>query len=101
VRAQRAAPADPRLSHAIGSYYLVLDQLGQAEIWYRRALELEPRAETYLNLARVVERRDRRDEAAELYRTAARLTPELRLQVPGWAAEAVGEADRGRGGGGE
>jgi tetratricopeptide (TPR) repeat protein len=103
TRAQRAAPADPRLPHAIGSYYLLLEQLGQAEIWYRRALEIEPRAETYLNLARVVERRDRRDEAAELYRTAVRLTPALRRQVPRWvgAANAVGEADGGRGGGGE
>jgi tetratricopeptide (TPR) repeat protein len=86
-RAHKASPADPRIPHAIGSYYLLLDQLGQSEIWYRRALELEPRAETYLNLARVLERRNERAEAAEQYRTAARLSPALRREVPGWVGE--------------
>jgi tetratricopeptide (TPR) repeat protein len=85
LRAREASPADPRIPHAIASYYLLLDELGQAEIWYRRALELEPRGETYLNLARVLERRDRRNEAGELYRQAVKLTPGLWRQVPGWA----------------
>jgi tetratricopeptide (TPR) repeat protein len=96
LRAHEASPADSRLPHAIGSYYLLLGQVGPAEIWYRRALELEPRAETYLNLARVVERRDRRDEAAELYRKAALLTPQLGREVPGWVASALVDADRRR-----
>ena len=84
LRAQEASPDDARLPHAIGSHYLLLGQLGNAETWYRRAIDLEPRAETYLNLARVVEQRGRRDEAAELYRLAVLLTPSLAREMPGW-----------------
>jgi tetratricopeptide (TPR) repeat protein len=101
LRAQKASPDDARLPHAIGSYYLLLGQLANAETWYRRAIALEPRAETYLNLARVVEQRDRRDEAAELYRQAVLLTPQLEREVPAWAAGAVRRARDGGGGAGK
>ena len=91
---ERAAALDPAaagIRQAQAAQYLLLGRLGEAEIALRRALALEPRGETYLNLGRVLAAGGRRGEAAEAFDKAVRLDRRLRRELPPWTAEpAVG-----------
>ncbi|MEM7481457.1 MAG: tetratricopeptide repeat protein [Acidobacteriota bacterium] len=85
-------PVDSRILLAEGSQYLLLGRPEEAVEVYRRALEIEPRPEIYLNLGRAEAAAGQLEEARESFRRAAALDPrnwrlipqELRpSQVPG------------------
>jgi tetratricopeptide (TPR) repeat protein len=76
------APADSRIPLAIGSHYLMLGNVTEAAEWYRRALELEPRPEIYLNLGRAAWAAGDRDAAIEHFRSAVLIEAGLRRSVP-------------------
>jgi tetratricopeptide (TPR) repeat protein len=75
--AQAGAPDDERIPLAAGSHYLLLGELSNASTWYRRALELAPRAETHLNLARVAWLRGDAENARAHFAKAVVLSPAL------------------------
>jgi tetratricopeptide (TPR) repeat protein len=81
--ARAGAPDDARIPHAIGSHYLLLDELSSAESWYRSTLELAPRAETYLNLGRTLWLRGDSTQAHQMFDRAVALSPALAPEVPG------------------
>ena len=86
----RAAALDPTSAgvlQAQGVQYLLLGRLDEAETALRRALALEPRPETWLNLGRVLWAGGRRGEAREAFDKAVRLDPRLRREIPPGAAE--------------
>jgi tetratricopeptide (TPR) repeat protein len=76
------APADSRLPLAIGSHYLMLGNTTDATEWYRRAHELEPRPEIYLNLGRAAHLAGDRETALESFRNAVAIDVNLRRSVP-------------------
>ncbi len=65
-------------THAnLGSAYLALERLSEAEESLRKAVSLQPSlAEAHNNLGNVLRRRALWDESAECFRTALRLRPE-------------------------
>lgn len=81
-RIEPLAPADARIPLAIGSHHLLLGNATAAIEAYRRALEIEPRAEIYLNLGRAELLRDDRAAALEDFRRAVSLDRTLRRSVP-------------------
>lgn len=81
-QAERWDPSEAALPLARGSQYLLLDRPDEAVEAYTRALALEPRPETHLNLGRAHARRGDDAAAREHFRTAIRLAPPLRRQVP-------------------
>ncbi|HUP21654.1 MAG TPA: O-antigen ligase family protein [Thermoanaerobaculia bacterium] len=83
THARAGAPDDARIPHAIGSHYLLLDELSSAESWYRSTLELAPRAETYLNLGRTLWLRGDSTQAHQMFDRAVTLSPALAPEVPG------------------
>lgn len=70
-------PVEVQLLTALGAQYRLLGRSEQAIATYRRALELEPRPEIYLNLAQELARTGERQAAAENLETARRLAPAL------------------------
>lgn len=76
-RATREAPYDSRLPLVVGSHYLLLGDAAQAESWYRRALDIEPRPEIYLNLGRALTAEHKQEEGAEALQAAVDLEPSL------------------------
>ena len=76
------APADPRIRLAVGSHYMLRGQPLSAVRWYRDAIELEPRPEIHLSLARALSEIGRGEEAATHYLAAIRLAPRLRPELP-------------------
>jgi len=80
---QGALRVDPRHYNAwygLGTCYLRLSKLRQAEYHYRRAVELHPTNAVLLGcLGLAVERRGLRDEAFNLYKEAVRLSPDNAL----------------------
>jgi tetratricopeptide (TPR) repeat protein len=94
---QEMAPADARIPLAIGSHYLLLENASSATEWYRRALEVEPRAEIYLNLGRAALVAGERDAALGHFRTAVQLDRSFRRSLPPDVAEELGtESSSGR-----
>ena len=85
-RAAELDPASAAVRQALGVQYLLLGRLGEAETELRRALALEPRPETWLNLGRVLWAGGRRREAEEAFHKAVRLDPRLRRELPPGAA---------------
>lgn len=80
-RAAELDPSDPAIPLARGSHHLLLGRPGAAEADYRRALELEPRAEAYLNLGRALSRQGKEPEARERFRQSMTLDPGLASEV--------------------
>jgi tetratricopeptide (TPR) repeat protein len=76
------APGDARIPLALGSHYYLLGNGPEAVRWYRRALEVEPRPEIYLNLGRSLWVGGQREEGGELMRIAALLEPSLQAAIP-------------------
>lgn len=81
-RAHERDPADSRILLAIGGQYLLLGRPEDAIATYERALEIEPRPEIFLNLARAQERSGELEAARESYRRAQVLDPRQRPLVP-------------------
>ncbi len=82
---RRAAERDPveiGIPIAIGSVHRLLGSPQAAIESYRKANELEPRPETYLNLGRAQLEAGRRDEARQSFETALELDPLLAREVP-------------------
>lgn len=80
--AGRLAPGEAAIPLAQGAQYMLLDRPQEAVAVYRRALALEVRPETYLNLGRAQLRLDDEPSALESFRRAVRLDPRLRREVP-------------------
>lgn len=77
ARAERLDGANAALRLARGSQLLLLHRPEEALAAYRAALELEPRAEIYLNLGRALRALGRQAEADEASRKARLLHPGL------------------------
>jgi Flp pilus assembly protein TadD len=67
---------------AEGSQYLLLGRAEPAIAAYRRALALEPRPETYLNLGKAMLLEGDSQRASRMFRKAVRLDPRLAKMVP-------------------
>lgn len=80
--AERLDPSDAALPLARGSQHLLLDRPEEAIEAYLRALALERRPETHLNLGRAYARRGQPTQAREHFQAAVTLAPHLRRQVP-------------------
>lgn len=80
--ASRLDPGEAGHHLARGSQYLLLGRPEEAIEAYREALGLEPRPETYLNLGRVQHQDGQVQAAEDSFRTAVKLDPYLRTQVP-------------------
>jgi O-antigen ligase/Tfp pilus assembly protein PilF len=80
--ASRLDPAEAGHHLARGSQYLLLGRPEEAIEAYREALGLEPRPETYLNLGRAQNLAQQPQAAENSFRTAVKLDPYLRGQVP-------------------
>jgi tetratricopeptide (TPR) repeat protein len=81
----RAAGLDPLevgIPLAYGSQYLLMQQPDSAIELYRRALEIEPRPEIYLNLGRAELQSGRIAEARDHFKTALALDPSFFSQIP-------------------
>jgi len=76
-RAERLDPAKVGIPLARGSQYLLKGSEGAAARAYERALELEPRAEIYLNLGRARLRLGEEDSAEAALRRAVAIDPKL------------------------
>jgi tetratricopeptide (TPR) repeat protein len=88
-----AEPLDPTnisIPVARGAQLLLLERLGEARAEYLRALALEPRAEIWLNLARVEWRNGEHASAASSFAKAAALNPRLAAEIPPGALGARG-----------
>ena len=81
-RAERLDPSRSVIRLVRGSQLRMLHRPEEAVAAYQAALELEPRAEIYFNLARAWRELGRESEAAAAQETAIRLHPQLRR----WAA---------------
>lgn len=70
-----------------GSHYLLLGNSAAAAEWYRRAMEVEPKPNLYLNLARALLMSGREEEAAAYLDAAVALDPSLRQEAAalGWS----------------
>ena len=82
---RRAAALDPGevgIPIARGTQYLLLGNGGSAVAAYRDALELEPRPEIHLNLARALVMAGEMEKAREEFRLVAKLDPNLVRLVP-------------------
>jgi tetratricopeptide (TPR) repeat protein len=82
---RRAAALDPGevgIPIARGTQYLLLGNGGSAVAAYRAALELEPRPEIHLNLARALVMAGEMEKAREEFRLAVKLDPNLAKLVP-------------------
>jgi|GEM_PF-546280 len=91
-QAEELAPASVAVVVAQAGQYLLLEQPEEAARLYRRALELEPRPETWFNLGRAQWEMGEREPAVESWVTASRLDSKLLRQVP---AEARGPVRQG------
>lgn len=80
--ARRLDPGEAAISQAEGSLYRLLQRPEEAREAYRRALELEQRPETWLNLGAAQDAAGDEEEAMESFGRAVRLDPGLRPQVP-------------------
>jgi len=80
--AARLDPADAAIPLAKGSHYRLLGRAEEAQEAYRRALALEPRPETWLNLGAAQEMAGHEEAARKSFLTAVRLDPQMRRQVP-------------------
>lgn len=94
--AREADPAEAALPLAEGSLHLLARRPEAAAKAYRDALALEPRPETWLNLARAQQALGDAEGAAESYRKALLLAPHLRDEIPEEVRRAVRRA-RSRG----
>lgn len=79
--ARELDPSAVGIPMAIGSHYFLLSRPDRAVEWYRRALELEPRPEIYLNLGRALLPSDEAGARESLQR-AVQLNPRLAEEVP-------------------
>ena len=75
-------PSEVGVPVALGGQHMLLGQPERAIEVYQRALALEPRPETYLNLGQALLAAGRREEAREAYEKAVRLAPNLVVRVP-------------------
>lgn len=80
--AARLDPANAAIPLATGSQYRLLRRNDEAQEAYRRALDLEPRPESWLNLGAAQAAADDRVAARESFLKAAKLDPRMRSQVP-------------------
>lgn len=82
---EEAAKDDPAavgIPLAEGSQYLLLNRPTEAIASYRRALELEPRPEIYLNLGRAYRLTGEVGQAGRAFERAVELDPRLADEVP-------------------
>jgi tetratricopeptide (TPR) repeat protein len=82
---RRAAPLDPvevGIPIARGSQYLLLSRAAPAIEAYQESLDLEPRAEGYLDLGRAQWLAGQTDEARRSFGLAVRLDPHFASLVP-------------------
>ena len=79
--ARRRDPAEVGVLVARGSQFLLLGRAESAAAAYREALALEPRPETYLNLARALKMAGHESEAGRELAVALRLSPHLAAEV--------------------
>ncbi len=93
-QAKRLTPTDARIHLALGSYSMLLDRPQRALAWYEESLELTPRPETLLNLARAHARLGQMEESRALYERVVRLDPYRReavdLELQSWARQSPG-----------
>lgn len=80
--AEKADPASVALVVAEAAQLFLLGRLDEAEVAYRRALAMEPRAETWLNLGRTLWQKGNHAEAKEAFARASALAPRLADQIP-------------------
>lgn len=80
--AARLDPADAAIPLAEGSQYRLLERGDEAAAAYRRALALQPRPETWLNLGAAQLLQGDEQGARESFLTAVKLDPRMREQVP-------------------
>ncbi|HMB54040.1 MAG TPA: O-antigen ligase family protein [Thermoanaerobaculia bacterium] len=80
--AEELTPEEAGLPLAAGSQYLLLGRPDEAIEQYRRAVELEPRPEGWLNLGRAQWAAGDRDAAIDSWVKAVRLHRPLRRHVP-------------------
>lgn len=81
-RAAELDPGEAGIPIAIGSLHLLLDNPLAAIEAYERALALEPRPETYLNLGRAQTAAGRLDAARASFERAVKADPRLRRHLP-------------------
>jgi tetratricopeptide (TPR) repeat protein len=81
-RAAELDPADVRAPAWRGSLHLLLGNPHEAAAAYREALELEPRPEVHLNLARALLAAGELEGARRHFALAVRLDPALAPEVP-------------------
>lgn len=79
---RQIAPGDVAVPMSVGSQYLVTGRAEAAVRAYREALELEPRPEVYLNLARAHLALGDEQAAREAFAAAQTLAPNVRREVP-------------------
>src|SRR5216683_2079672 len=73
---RRTAPSDPNVCQQIGITYTQLEDLGQAEIFYREAVHLNPQFwAARKNLATVLWFLDRKDEAEREFQAVTKALP--------------------------
>lgn len=80
--AEELTPEEAGLPLAAGSQYLLLGRPEEAIEQYRRAVELEPRPEGWLNLGRAQWGAGEREAAIDSWAKAVRLHRVLRRQIP-------------------
>jgi tetratricopeptide (TPR) repeat protein len=79
---RRIAPGDVAVPMSIGSQYLVTGRPEAAVRAYQEALDVEPRPEVYLNLARARLALGEREAAGEAFAAAQTLAPRARREIP-------------------
>lgn len=80
--AEQLDPGEVGIPSAIGGQYFLLGQTKAARLAYRRARELEPRPEIFLNLGKLRLMDRQRGAAVKLMARAVALDPSLAREVP-------------------
>jgi len=76
LRAAALAPNDYTLQSCVADALRLLNRLAEAELWYRKAVTLQPlAAHAHANLGAILQMRGQRRDAVECYQRALELQP--------------------------
>jgi len=76
LRAAALAPNDYTLQSCVADALRLLNRLAEAELWYRKAVTLQPlAAHAHANLGAILQMRGQRRDAVECYQRALELHP--------------------------
>jgi len=76
LRAAALAPNDYTLQSCVADALRLLNRLAEAELWYRKAVTLQPlAAHAHANLGAILQMRGHRRDAVECYQRALELQP--------------------------